>query len=391
MRRLESMLIALTCVVALTACEGPEGPQGPAGAQGAQGPAGPAGPQGPAGEDATAGCTDCHVNDVFLLGKQQQYAQSIHKTGGHLYSNSPCAACHSHQGFMERKDTDTYGVAANIADPVPANCRTCHKIHTTYTEADFAFTATTPFKLFNEDPVTRVRETADLGEYAGNLCGRCHQSRPLRERVGGGLDSIPVINGPNVRVSSSRYGFHYGTQGQVLGGFGAYEFTGTETINGGPTAHGNPDKNEKMCATCHMAAPAGGGSASLELGGHTWNVSFHSNGDEEENVAGCNVSGCHEGSVADFDALGDVQGDVLGLLMQLDTLLVNKGIKQMYSPGYGIHELEYYAKTGTYNANLAAAMANWAMFAWDRSKGIHNPRYARSVLRNTIGVVKALP
>jgi thiosulfate dehydrogenase len=328
------------------------------------------------------------VGDELLIAKQAQYAVSIHRTGGHLFNFSSCGSCHSHQGFLERIDTDAYGVTASVEDPVYINCRTCHQIHTTYTDADFAFTATTPFDLYNEDITTLAREEVDWGADAGNLCGRCHQARPLRERVGANDDvnDIPQIGGPDVEITSSRFGYHYGTQGQVLAGIGAYEFTGSMTIGGGPATHGNPASNTRLCATCHMAF-----ADDVDLGGHTWNVALHVNGREEQNVAGCNEAACHNGSVMDFTALGDVQGQVLPLLMRLDTLLVDRGIKQMYSPGYGIHDIEYFAITGTYNADLAAALANWNMFAWDRSKGLHNPAYARSVLTNTVEVVEAIP
>ncbi len=32
-------------------------------------------------------------------------------------------------------------------------------------------------------------------------------------------------------------------------------------------------------------------------------------------------------------------------------------------------------------------MANWALFAWDRSLGLHNPAYVRAVLTNTIEAI----
>jgi hypothetical protein len=158
------------------------------------------------------------VGDELLLAKQLQYAVSIHRTGDHLYNSRSCGSCHSHQGFLERVDTDAYGVVGEIEDPVYVNCRTCHQIHTTYTDADFAFTATTPFDLYNEDITTLAREEVDWGADAGNLCGRCHQARPLRERVGANDDvnDIPQIGGPDVEITSSRFGYHYGTQGQVL-------------------------------------------------------------------------------------------------------------------------------------------------------------------------------
>jgi hypothetical protein len=386
-KRLGSVVTALAIVAAFAACEGPEGPAGAQGPQGEQGPQGPAGPTGPAGQDANENCTQCHVGDELLLAKQLQYAVSIHRTGEHLYNSGSCGSCHSHQGFLERVDSDEYELVDEIEDPVYINCRTCHQIHTDYDEADWDFTATTPFDLYNEDITSLAREEVDWGAEAGNLCGRCHQARPLRERVGDNDDvnDIPQLGGPDVNITSTRYGFHYGTQGQVAAGIGAYEFTGSRPIPSDPHDHGDPAGNPKLCATCHMAFAEG-----IELGGHTWNMAVRANGEVEANVAGCNVAACHGGDII-VDDLTGLQDEILLLLQQLDALLVAQGIKQQLSPGYTIHDLEYYVNTGTYSATLAAAMANWAMFAWDRSLGLHNPRYARAVLTNTIEAITPVP
>jgi hypothetical protein len=64
----------------------------------------------------------------------------------------------------------------------------------------------------------------------------------------------------------------------------------------------------------------------VDLGGHTWNVALHVNGREEQNVAGCNEAACHNGSVMDFTALGDVQGQVLPLLMRLSIRSWSTGV-----------------------------------------------------------------
>ncbi|MDH3457194.1 MAG: hypothetical protein OER90_10170 [Gemmatimonadota bacterium] len=378
MKRLGSVMITVACVAALAACEGPAGP---AGVPGGEGPQGPAGPAGPPGVDATANCTQCHVSDVTLFAKQVQYQQSTHRLGGNFERNATsCAICHTHQGFLERVASGAYATAQTIQDPAPINCRTCHQIHTTYTDADYAFTATTPFDLYNEDYATGNTITKDYGAAAGNLCARCHQARKLSSGVANG--AVPQINGPDVQVTSTRYGTHHGPQAQVLAGVGLYEFSGSETVLGQPTSHGDPAKNVRLCATCHMATAAG-----VEYGGHTWRVAFLSNGSKEENVAGCNLSQCHNGAVDDFTALGDVQAQILPLLQQLDTLLVNAGIKQIISPGYTIHDLNARTNTGTYPANIAAAMLNWQLITEDRSLGLHNAPYVRAVLTNTIEAI----
>jgi hypothetical protein len=312
------------------------------------------------------------VADATLYVKQVQYAVSTHRTGGNFErATTSCAVCHTHQGFLERIESNAYATAENISDPAPINCRTCHVIHSTYTAADYALTATAPVTLYNADYVTGEEVTVDYGAMAGNLCARCHQARRL--------SPVPVVGGDDVTITSSRYGVHHGPQGQVIAGVGAFEFAGSATIAGGPNAHGDPAENEKLCATCHMGEAFG-----EQAGGHTWKMTYEYHGHEVDNVAGCNT--CHSG-FEDFHGFGDTPATVEALLVELETLLFNAGIKVAMSTDYTIHGLSVYAVPGTYSADLAAAFANWQLFAEDRSLGLHNPPYVKGVLTNTIAAI----
>ncbi|MDT8340708.1 MAG: hypothetical protein RQ751_04280 [Longimicrobiales bacterium] len=368
-KRFGTFLTALACVAALAACEGDTGPAGPAGPAGPEGPAGtagPAGPAGPAGQDANENCTQCHTNDVSLFARQVQYQQSTHRLGGNFErSTTSCAVCHTHQGFIEKLETGNNVTAENVMDPAPINCRTCHQIHTTFTDADFALTTTTPVTFINGGA------EVDFGAAAGNLCATCHQGRAL--------SPVPVIDGDPVTITSSRYGIHHGPQAQIASGMGAFEFDGTATIVAAPSPHGDPATNDKLCATCHMAQAFG-----EQAGGHTFNMTYGLHGEESENVAGCQT--CHS-SITGFDGLGDTPGTVLAQLIELEQLLVNAGIKVAMSTDYTIHGLNVFAVPGEYPANLAAAFANWQMFAEDRSLGLHNPPYVKAVLTNTIEAI----
>lgn len=350
MRRLSSLLAGLV-ILALTSagCEGPEGPAGPAGPAGATGPAGPAGPPG---ADGNATCGQCHVDNTDLFAKQLQYAQSFHYTGGDFErSTAPCAACHTHEGFMERLASGEQ-TAGPIANPTPPNCRTCHQVHTTYTDADWALTTTAAVDLWAGGQV-------DFGK--GNLCAQCHQARPLA------ADQTPVIDGPPVTITSRRYGYHHSPVAQVLGGTGGFEFAGSMTIAGGPSTHGAPEG----CPKCHMAEPVQDG---VGAGGHTlW---MESGGDDF--VVGCNALLCHGGSAQDFDLFG-TRPNIDDLMDQLYNELLAIGI---IDPAVGAPDANRVA--GTWPANVAAAVVNWQMVLEDKSRGLHNPPYVRALLTNTI-------
>jgi hypothetical protein len=248
---------------------------------------------------------------------------------------------------MERLATGT--VAADIENPTPPNCRTCHQIHTTYTDADFAFTNTAPVDL-----IAFPGETVDFG--VGNLCASCHQARPI--------DPLPVLGGADVAVASTRYGTHHSPVATVLGGVGLFDLAGD--VDGGPFVHGGSDVG---CPTCHMAQPFG-----AQAGGHTMAMTYEYHGAEVDNVAGCMTSGCHS-SVEDFGKFG-VQDDVTAKLDELATLLRAKGIMAA-APSVS-------SVSGTFPADVAAAFVNWQTIFEDKSLGIHNPPYVLGILQGSI-------
>jgi hypothetical protein len=84
-----------------------------------------------------------------ITAKLYQWEHSVHAIGGNNNHNATnCAICHTSQGFVERIAKDTNATLATVLDPLPINCYTCHQIHTTYTEADWAFTQDDPVKIW---------------------------------------------------------------------------------------------------------------------------------------------------------------------------------------------------------------------------------------------------
>jgi len=353
-----SWAFLIVAALAVTACEGPEGPTGPAGSTGAAGPAGPAGAAGPAGQDANENCTQCHEDNTGLFVFQVQYGASTHRTGGNFERGAAaeCAACHAHEGFVERIASGTTAPAAGFDNTSPINCRTCHLIHTTYTDADYALTTTTPISLFLPG-----QATLDLGE-VGNLCGQCHQAGLIPS-------PMPEIGGADVTVTSPYWGWHHGPQAEVLGGVGFFEFPGTATITGGPMSHGNPASNTDGCGTCHMATAYG-----AQAGGHTWNMTYLYHGSTADNTAGCKT--CHT-TIDDFTGLGDVPAAVDALLVQLQAELERIGI---LSAGHSV--------PGVWKGDVAAGYINYQALNEEGSHGLHNPGYVKAILTNTIAAMK---
>jgi len=319
------------------------------------------GPIGPAGPTSESSCIECHANSQKITAKLYQWEYSVHATGGNNSHNATnCAICHTSQGFVERIATDTNATVATIQDPLPINCYTCHQIHTTYTEADWAFT--------QDDPVTIWvgGQTLDFGK--GNLCISCHQSRVFTPALP--FEPDIVNTGDTVNITTTRYGPHHGPQGMMLPGLNGYEIPGPVAYeNSAHTALlANSAKN--ACITCHMGTVQEG----VASGGHTFRVI------SEEgviNTAAC--AECHT-NANDLNALvDDRQAQIEARLAELEGLLVARGL---YNATSGQNT------KGKYAEYEAGALFNFKYVEEDKSRGVHNFKYANALLVNSIAALQ---
>lgn len=335
-----TMLLSVAVVVSLivvSACT-KEGPQGPPGADGED---------GIDGKDGNATCGVCHDNSEMVETKILQWGASIHAIGGNYERNGvACAPCHTSQGFKERILTGAQVTAATIQDPANINCYTCHFIHDTYTVNDWELRTTEPVTLWING------EVIDFGN--GNLCVQCHQPR---------VATLPDVTNPegSFTVGSSRFGPHHGPQSTLLTGK-AFYMVGDGYTN---SAHENATDG---CIACHMADAFGS-----QAGGHSFNITYEYHGSTEYNLLGCVE--CH-GTVEDAElAIEEFEPEFEALITELATLLEAAGI---YNPATGL------ANTGTYTNRVAGAYWNFISLEDDHSNGIHNPKFAKKVLQNSI-------
>jgi formate-dependent nitrite reductase cytochrome c552 subunit len=242
-------------------------------------------------------------------------------------------------------------------------CRTCHAIHTSYTQADWNRIYTDPVPLLVNSA------TFDLGE--ANLCASCHQARAV--------SPYPDLTDPSVTVSitSSRYGYHHGPQSNTLGATGGFEFVPVA----GPNTHGTTAGNPNGCVTCHMANPRGD-----QAGGHTWGMEYEYHGSTRDYTESCEDAACHATTFEDdFDATSR-QTNVQNLLDLIEADLFARGIIDV--DGYVV------ASSTTplvIRGDLAAAFLNWQMLREDRSVGIHSPMWVQGVLQATLDTLTILP
>ncbi len=324
----------LLLAVALAACAGQPGQPGPAG------PAGPAGPQGEAGVVPSAAdltCTECHNDTTLIVSMDAQFSEnSLHGTGESFVrgETTSCAGCHGTEGAKARinaglppHDPSVEGVV-NVS---PFDCRTCHNIHTTYTIADFSLTG-----VGQPAAMEKTGGTFDGG--MGNLCANCHQIR----------NDLPVAAGGNIDLgTNTRFGTHYGVEGQMLLGEG-----GLGGVSGSPSAHYLVVEN--TCVACHM-------------------------GDESNHTYLPKVNRCQacHADAKNFDING-VQAEIQAMLDEVHTLLVASGI--MNEEGRSI--------PGVYPEAVASAMWNYKIVEYDGSKGVHNAAFAKALLQQALDALR---
>ena len=324
-------LVFICVLISFMGCEGEKGPTGP-------------------GADSSDSCGSCHNVSTDILAKQVQYEASVHATGGHggYGTRDSCSHCHSHEGFEAALATGEKGLI--FENSTPPNCRTCHNIHKNYDETDYALSTTAAVAIISplagDTPLT-----IDIGK--GNLCANCHQSRDrgYEIAVGGSDFEIPGHFGP-----------HHGPQSNVLVGFGGVEITGSESYTN--SAHTTAVTNG--CVTCHMAE-----NYRNQSGGHTFNV----------NETGCVA--CH----ADIDDLEDYRGaqdeiselfDELAVLLVADSLLVLDD-----DDPEDLLESEANEDKIASSAQAGALLNLWLLLE-DKSLGIHNYKYTKALLTNSI-------
>lgn len=300
--------------------------------------------EGPAGENGNDTCEECH-NIANQNLKSAEYELSGHAAGanvGYAGGRNACAACHSHEGYVETQHTGRDTTAANIPIPTRIDCETCHENHSTFSdedEVDYAIRGGEPVKL-----AMFADKTVDFGK-SSNLCASCHQPR----REGPTADE----NG-EFRITSTHWGPHHGPQATYLQGIGAYEVNGSVSY---PAEGSSAHAGSGACVSCHM------GESTNDGGGHTFAA----------NVASCTA--CH--SDATTMDINGVQTEVAGLLEDLADILKAKGVL----------DNEGHVVPGKYDVDLAGAYYNYIGIEEDRSLGVHNPAYIKAVLKNTIAAI----
>ncbi len=301
------------------------------------------------------------VTSAAIEGKYEQWLES-----GHNYdpvehdfhgaiTRSSCIKCHDSAGFVSIQVKGNPPPEEDLAEASEFGmvCTTCHAIDD----------ATNILRLNMVGDVTlpAYGDVVDAGVSAA--CMSCHNARR--------------VNPPEYVLGSSR-GTHGGPQADMLAGKSAIDYG--ETLDS--SAHFSAV--EKKCVGCHMADTPDGAGHNM-VGDHTFAMRSD---DDIENVGAC--QSCH-GDIAtfdfpareDFDGDGVVEGvqtEIDGMLALVFSLLPKNEEGNIALVSETPAEGDTPAIPGTPPAERMANY-NYTLVNNDGSRGIHNLRYAVSVLR----------
>jgi len=302
-------------------------------------------------------CTPCHVvsldnnpanggyddpNPLAAAKFGGVQCENCHGPGGnHIHDYIPlasplsseiCGTCHAsahHPTYTEWQDSihATANLEWQNSTHFTAECQQCHS-------ADYIFAASVPadakaedFKLgitcvVCHDPHS-VKNEFQLRAPVRDLCGRCH------------TDEQPV---PGESV-------HHSTV-EMYTGVGGYEFPGEVYTNSYHT------QIEESCAACHMYTAPFDATSNTAISGHTF----------EPRIEACRE--CHEG-LQTFDRNGK-QTIIQGLLDELKA------------------KLDAATAEDENGLSYVRAKFNYDFVSADGSTGVHNFKYARKLLQDSI-------
>lgn len=320
-----------------------EGPQGLSGIDGVNGINGT---DGTNGVDGTASCVACH-NTSHKTAVNSSYALSGHAAGvnvAYAGGRDSCSRCHSNEGYI---NYITGKPAVAIASPTAVGCTTCHEKHSTFDFVndgqDYALRNIAPVAL----DLTDVSYTIAFTDKGSNTCTSCHQARS-KAPTDDDNDGLYL-------QTNTRFYPHYSGQAQMIEGIqGAVIANGSTAY---PTPGTGAHRTGASCTSCHMSSSTDG-----KTGMHTFKPNYDS------------CKKCHTTTVP---------MEVAGLAADMATLhnkLVALGL------------IDEAGSTLKQTANIpfktAQALWNYKTVEEDHSRGIHNPKYAKALIKNALQVVQ---
>ncbi len=351
--------------------------------------------------DVCAYCHDSGTHHIF----PEQWDGSIH-AGATSYptgaGRESCVRCHTGAGFAQFADgvptTDPYFDVSYSS----ISCAGCHDPHDAKNEKQLrkidggilVYNSTT--KGTDETPVT--------GAGLGAFCINCHHGRS---------EPISALAATTI---STRFGPHYGPQGDIITGNNLIELGGVKLAK---SNHLGATVN--ACITCHMyTGTSVVNNQVMQWGGHSFSMSTFKkdasgnfvigpNGrrvTDKDNMQAC--AQCHGSTFGtsfgdvkfflngsgDHDNDGVVEGlqdEVFGMIKKIMTEL-GKIPGVTFSAEYGQYDAAgkftgFPVPTSKWTKDQLSAYWNAKAVHDDKSMGIHNPKYIVTALKGAMALL----
>lgn len=392
-----------------------DGYDGQPGVPGPAGPQGPSGPPGVAEGDASTpplsgACTQpCHTFNGVV--DQWRFSNHSHPQNNEV-GGGACGNCHALDGIQQRvankyvatldggtvtgvdKGHINYrvGAASGAVNEIGyagattigrIHCTTCHDFNpgTDPHVTGRYLPHQAPIRVaggVNDTVILEKTPDASAGMPtgepialgSGNLCAMCHKSRK---------DVSFFITSSNT-ITNTRWGPHDGPQTDVYSGKGGYHFAGRSYANSQHITITN------ACVGCHMQPVA----ANNDVPDHTMKPS----------LALCK-STCHSQYTGNDYNIDNGRTIVTTLLLELQDLLNARGyLTRSSSAPYNPLEadelqdrqfhLDAARPNNTLSADDAGALYNYLIIARSKDLGVHNPRYTKLLLWDSIFHLKGM-
>ncbi len=352
--------------------------EGQAGANGIDGTNGTNGTNGANGLNGTDGldgadiavCISCHSNNHRDAIYDAYTNESKHANGsswsyaGVGINRVGCAQCHNNQGFI---DFQTVGYVNNEGYTLsqPISCTGCHSSHRSF---DFANDGN-DMAMRTLDPVTLITDaeyTIDIKNESdvfgkSNTCVNCHQPRT----------SAPEATDGKYMQTSTHWGPHHGPQSTMLEGITGFEFSPDKFPAAGTGTH----KTNMSCVACHM---------STVEEGHSWEPASYDS-------ATCIT--CH-GAKSEVTGFATGMAELAELLENAVGQAIERDADRVWQPVFeadGTTPVEVigivhdgHPAVGLFDIQIANAAYNYLYMLEDKSEGVHNPNYAKELIRQSI-------
>jgi len=352
--------------------------------------------------DVCAVCHDSGTKHIF----PEQWDASWH-SGATSYptgaGRESCVRCHTGAGFAQ------YAKGVLSTDPYfdvsysPISCSGCHDPHDVTNAKQLRKIVSETYVPNTVDPKVGVYAKVE-GAGLGSFCINCHQSRA---EANASLLATSI---------SSRFGPHYGPQGDILLSRNMLELGGIKLLK---TDHIGATAD--ACVRCHMySANAIVGTTVNQWGGHSFSMSKfkkdaqgnfvigpdHRRVKAEDNMEAC--AQCHGATFGgsfgdarffmsgkgDHDNDGLVEGlndEVYGMVNKVMTEL-GKIAGSTFSPEYGQYDkagkfIAFPVPKTTWTKNQLSAYWNAITAHNDKSGGIHNPKYIITAMKGAMSVL----